>query len=58
MSEEELYKGTLWVLNQYYKMIPTLKRIVKNTRHGIHPLFNSIFGNSLFYARKFDPGRN
>ena len=58
MSEEELYKGTIWVLNEYYRLIPTLKRIIRNTNHGYHPFFNSIFSNALYFVRKFDPGRN
>ena len=58
MSEKELYNGTIWVLNEYYKVIPTIKRIIKTIPNGYRPLINSILGNCLFYARKFDPGRN
>jgi len=58
LTEEELYEKTIWVLNKYYKIIPTLKRIIKNIKHGYDPFINSIIGNALFYARKFDPGRN
>jgi radical SAM superfamily enzyme YgiQ (UPF0313 family) len=58
MSEKELYKGTIWVLKNYYKFFPTLKRIIRNIPHGYHPFLNSIYGNSVFYSRKFDPGRN
>jgi radical SAM superfamily enzyme YgiQ (UPF0313 family) len=58
MTEKELYEGTLNFLKEYYKNIPTLKRIVKNAKHGYHPFMNSVLGNCLWYARKFDPGRN
>lgn len=58
MTEHELYAGTLWVYKEYYKILPILKRIMKNSKHGYHPFINSILGNLLFYGRKFDPGRN
>ncbi|MCX6667982.1 MAG: radical SAM protein [Euryarchaeota archaeon] len=58
MTEKELYDGTIWVLKDFYKNIPTLKRILKNIKHGYHPFINSLLGNCLWYARKFDPGRN
>ena len=58
MTQEELYNGTIWVLKEYYSIIPTVKRVFKNLRHGYHPFINSALGNLLFYARKFDPGRN
>jgi len=58
MTQKELYDGTIWVLNKYYSVTPTIKRVVKNIRHGFHPFMNSLLGNCLFYARKFDPGRN
>lgn len=58
MTENELYNGTIYVLNEYYKIIPTMTRILKNIDHGYHSFTNSILGNLLFYARKFDPGRN
>lgn len=58
MSEKELYDGTIWVLKEFYKNIPTTKRILKNIKHGYHPFINSLLGNCLWYARKFDPGRN
>jgi radical SAM superfamily enzyme YgiQ (UPF0313 family) len=58
MTEKELYNGTIWILKQYYSIIPTAKRVFKNLRHGYHPFINSALGNLLFYARKFDPGRN
>jgi len=58
MTEKELYDGTIWVLKEFYKNIPTLKRITKNIKHGYHPFINSLLGNCLWYARKFDPGRN
>jgi len=58
LTEEELYEKTIWVLNKYYKTFPTLKRIVKNIKHGYNPFVHSLLGNSLFFMRKFDPGRN
>ena len=58
MTEKELYDGTIWVLKEFYKNIPTLKRVMKNIKHGYHPFVNSLLGNCLWYARKFDPGRN
>jgi radical SAM superfamily enzyme YgiQ (UPF0313 family) len=58
MTEKELYDGTIWFLRKYYKNIPTIKRILKNVKHGYHPFINSLLGNCLWYARKFDPGRN
>ena len=58
MTEKELYEGTLQILKEYYQNIPTLKRMLKNTKHGYHAFVNSVLGNCLWYARKFDPGRN
>ena len=58
MTEKELYNGTIGVLNEYYRIIPTMIRMLKNIPHGYHSFTNSILGNLLFYARKFDPGRN
>lgn len=58
MTEDELYTGTISVLNEFYKAGPTLKRIFKNIKHGYHPFKYSLLSNCLWYARKFDPGRN
>ena len=58
MTEQQLYDGTLWIYKEYYKIIPILKRITRNIKHGYYPLLNSVLGNLLFYGRKFDPGRN
>jgi len=58
MKPEELLSGALWVLNEYYSLPSTTKRVVKNMRHGFGAFKNSLLGNFLFYARKFDPGRN
>ena len=58
MTEQELYDGTLWVLKEFYKNIPTMKRILNNIKYGYHPFTHSLLSNLLLYARKFDPGRN
>ena len=58
MTEKELYDGTIWIYKEYYKILPVLKRLVRNIKHGYYPLMNSLLGNLLFYFRKFDPGRN
>ena len=58
MTPEQLLDGALWVLNEYYSIPSTTKRVVKNLHHGIGAFKNSLLGNFLFYARKFDPGRN
>lgn len=58
MTEEELYNGTIWLLNDYYKMTSSIKRVFKNIGHGYYPFIYSFLGNLLFYSRKFDPGRN
>jgi len=58
MTEQELYDGTLWIYKEYYKILPILRRVTKNIKHGYCPFINSILGNLLFYGRKFDPGRN
>jgi hypothetical protein len=58
MSEEELYDGAIWVINEFYKIKPTIKRVLNNIKHGYHPFINSFLSNCLWYARKFNPGRN
>ena len=58
MTEQELYDGTIWVLKEFYKNIPTMKRILNNIKYGYHPFTHSLLSNMLWYARKFDPGRN
>jgi len=58
MTEQELYDGTIWVLKEFYKNIPTIKRILNNIKYGYHPFTHSLLSNMLWYARKFDPGRN
>ena len=58
MTEQELYDRTIWVLKEFYKNIPTMKRILNNIKYGYHPFINSLLSNMLWYARKFDPGRN
>ena len=58
MTEEELYNGSIDVYNEFYKTSTTIKRVLKNIQHGYHPFVNSLLSNSLWYARKFDPGRN
>jgi radical SAM superfamily enzyme YgiQ (UPF0313 family) len=58
MTEIELYDGTIWAVKEFYKNIPTVKRILKNIKYGYHPFINSIITNCLWYARKFDPGRS
>jgi radical SAM superfamily enzyme YgiQ (UPF0313 family) len=58
MSEEELYEGAIWVMNEFYKIKPTIKRILNNIKHGYYPFINSLLSNCMWYARKFDPGRN
>ena len=58
MTQGELYDGTIWVLNRFYGLIPTIKRILRITRYGLYPFINALQGNCLYFARKFDPGRN
>ncbi|MCU0850643.1 MAG: radical SAM protein [Candidatus Thermoplasmatota archaeon] len=58
MTGQELYKGTIWVLDEYYTFIPTLKRILDSARYGFHPCMDTLLGNVLYLARKYDTERN
>ncbi|KYK30469.1 MAG: hypothetical protein AYK22_03860 [Thermoplasmatales archaeon SG8-52-3] len=58
MTEKELYNGTIWLLNDFYKISNVLKRIFRNTGHGFYPFLYSALGNILFFSRKFNPERN
>ncbi len=58
MTGQELHEGTIWVLDEFYTMLPTIKRIVSSIKHGFHPYMDSLLGNALYLARKYTIERN
>ncbi len=58
MTGQELHAGTIWVLDEFYTMIPTIKRILDSVRYGFHPCMDSLLGNALYLARKYNTKRN
>ena len=57
MTQDELYGGSVWILKEFYSLLPTIKRIIKSSNLGFHPFLYSFVRNSLLFVRKFDPGR-
>lgn len=58
MTGHELHEETIRVLDEYYTIIPTIKRILESVKYGFYPCMDSLLGNVLYLARKYNTERN
>jgi radical SAM superfamily enzyme YgiQ (UPF0313 family) len=54
MTEQELYDGSIWILDEFYSLWPIVKRVWRSTRFGFQPFIDCVQGNGLYYTRKIE----
>jgi radical SAM superfamily enzyme YgiQ (UPF0313 family) len=54
MTQQELLEGAYEVLDHFYSVAPTMRRIQGTMKFGVHPFIESISGNLVYLSRRFD----